>query len=59
MSIEGDRGGGKKEQSRIFDVWLQIAVTDRFPISASTANCNFPFRELLLALLVMPEVCLA
>lgn len=50
-----ETGGGKKEQSRIFDVWLQTAVTDHFPISASTANCDFPFRELFPAFVVMPR----
>lgn len=55
MSIEGNRGREKKEQSRIFDAWLQIAVTDHFPISASTANCDFLFRELFPALPVTPR----
>lgn len=40
----------KKEQSGIFDVWLQIAITDHFPVSASTANSQF--REVFLCFTV-------
>lgn len=36
-------------------MWLQIAVTDHSPITAFTANCEFPFRELFGALLVTPR----
>jgi len=52
MSIEGNGGGEKKEQSRIFDVSGQIAITDHFASFTSTATRDFPFRELFPALLV-------
>lgn len=42
----------KKEQSGIFDVWLQTATTDHFPISASTANSHFQLTEVFLCFTV-------